>query len=663
MAIAGELHGGIVALRVEMPVTEDGCLLECGRSGKLRSAVLGGHMGRKTNQPAMGDRAMSRAASPDAEVFLGCRERLVNYLAGRFGDRELAKDVAQDTMLRALEKRDSFDPARDPWPWLKTIGVHIAIDYIRARGRETTTGEIVGASERPDPADEIAGDIVGAALKLLPQRQRVALSLKYLDDWKSQEVADFLGLSRAAFDQLICRARRRLGIEYRKLERTLRGLLLPPITRVRSYISPRLTDPARIFGGLGLQHLSQMIAAVFVLGAGAQTVPGVEMPIPTFRNVAQAPGSQEEVIRSRPTVKVSEPASPEDSSRDQVPPGSSRESNTIMEDLTDPNNDVREPEDARITSLAMGGKRDRFVYAAGTVHCRTAACPPVLFRSKDGGKSWSRAAAGGLLGGEIVIPREAPSIVFAMGPLGLQISRDKGQTFSDVLPTGVPATMGSIAVSPLFTQGDPTVLIGAQTLLRYSDRDGSVLPYPASLTGPFEPSYSPAFASDSLFLLGGLRQGEFDGLISVLSICNPTTCHTRQLPARDQIPKIRTAGDEQGITSVYAFTQDDLFANDKNLIHYRRVDTPWDDGTLVDLEVTLDDGLVVATVGGYKAQDAGIYISDDGAKSWERVPGKIVDNGADDIVLSHEQILVALPDAGLACSSDGGRTFTRRCRG
>ena len=44
-----------------------------------------------------------------------------------------------------------------------------------------------------------------------PDRQRVAVSLKYLQDWESSEAASFLGLSTPVFEQLLFRARKRFA--------------------------------------------------------------------------------------------------------------------------------------------------------------------------------------------------------------------------------------------------------------------------------------------------------------------------------------------------------------------------------------------------------------------------------------------------------------------
>lgn len=616
---------------------------------------------------ARGDLASSDPQrAHESQAFLSCYDRLVGFLTARLGDRELARDIAQETLVRALEKRDSFDPSRNPWPWLKTIGINLAIDHLRARSKESVCDEITVESVETGYQAREDSVVLGEALKRLPPRQRIALSLKYLDDWRSTEAADFLGLSRAAFDQLLSRARRRLSVEYKRLETTLKGLALSPLVKLRlrlSGLGRRLSaDPGGFLGSFGLQQLSQiLVAAIVVAGTvstGPQGAARGHVPIPGQPVAERGEGPREK--SGTPQREAKRSATTNNGSMGSI--ADQEDGNSALRDVTDPNHGVEDPEDTRISSLAAGGDGDQIVYAAGRTHCRTATCPPVLFKSGDRGASWKRLPAEGFLGAQISVPQGAPHLIFAMGPTGLQISRDGGLTFSDALPTGVPMTTGSIAVSPLFARGDPTVLVGTQTLLTYSDSDRSLSPYPAALTGPFEPAFSPAYASDSLFLLGGLRQGALDGLISVISVCNPRACHTRQLPVRDQVPRLLPVGDERkGLRSIYAYTQDDLFVSHQGLIHYRELETPWATGTIRAMGTTPGGGLIVAGITGNRSSVAGIYLSKDEAESWIKVDQPMVSKGATDILISGRRILLALRGAGLACSTDGGRTFRERC--
>lgn len=144
-------------------------------------------------------------------------QRLVRLCAARTNDVAAAEDLAQETLLRALSNMDRFQMDRPMWPWLKTIATRLVIDQARQRRAELD----------PDPGSAQAVEdetgwleerpILAEALKGIPGRQRVALALRYLDDWSPAEAAEALGLSRPAFDQLLFRARGKLRREYQRV--------------------------------------------------------------------------------------------------------------------------------------------------------------------------------------------------------------------------------------------------------------------------------------------------------------------------------------------------------------------------------------------------------------------------------------------------------------
>src|SRR4051812_49688649 len=61
--------------------------------------------------------------------------RLVRVLLRFVTDLELAKDLAQETFLRAFVRFDQFDPSRRFGPWLFRIGVNLTFDHLRRKRR------------------------------------------------------------------------------------------------------------------------------------------------------------------------------------------------------------------------------------------------------------------------------------------------------------------------------------------------------------------------------------------------------------------------------------------------------------------------------------------------------------------------------------------------
>ena len=142
------------------------------------------------------------ALGDDAEAFGHLYRRfyprLVRLVVRKTGDRQLAEDVAQEALLRAFDKLETFDRTRPLWPWLKVIATNLAVDVGRKRRREVEwdpeDAAGVAAAEVPSCED---GIVLAQVLSNLPDRQRVAMSLRYLQDWESSEAASFLEIGRA----------------------------------------------------------------------------------------------------------------------------------------------------------------------------------------------------------------------------------------------------------------------------------------------------------------------------------------------------------------------------------------------------------------------------------------------------------------------------------
>lgn len=143
----------------------------------------------------------------------------VRAIALRFtGSTADADDVAQDVFLKVWTHAASFDPSKASFrTWLYRIAANRCFDLLRSRRRWSWLGfEAVPDAPSPEPgADDAMADremlaAVRADILALPERQRMALVLVVTAERTAQDVADVLGLSRAAAEQLIVRARQTL---------------------------------------------------------------------------------------------------------------------------------------------------------------------------------------------------------------------------------------------------------------------------------------------------------------------------------------------------------------------------------------------------------------------------------------------------------------------
>lgn len=114
------------------------------------------------------------------------------------GDREEARDAAQEALLQAFQHLDRFDPQRSFAKWLLGIGAKACLR--RLRQRRTFLRFFHSYSReyhcrRDGRAAEPAGDDNGRLLQALNPRERTVVTLAVLQDFSAREIGAVLGCS------------------------------------------------------------------------------------------------------------------------------------------------------------------------------------------------------------------------------------------------------------------------------------------------------------------------------------------------------------------------------------------------------------------------------------------------------------------------------------
>jgi RNA polymerase sigma-70 factor (ECF subfamily) len=130
-----------------------------------------------------------------------------HWAYGVTGDRMLADHVAQESVLRAFGALDRFDPARPFRPWLKRITVNLAIDELRRERRHDPARWMSELRPVAPFEDRELLDSVVAAVRELPERQRIVVVLHYWLDTRVEEIATILGLPVGTVVSRLSRAR------------------------------------------------------------------------------------------------------------------------------------------------------------------------------------------------------------------------------------------------------------------------------------------------------------------------------------------------------------------------------------------------------------------------------------------------------------------------
>jgi len=193
--------------------------------------VVPGPRGNTVGSEAREDATLvAAAAGGDVAAFRSLVDR---HLSGVLAvarrmlrDDAEAEDVAQDALLRLWRSADGLDVgAHGLRPWLRRVVSNLCVDRMRSGRRITVVEEV---PDRAEPATQLAeleardvSQRVDAALKDLPDRQRMALTLFHYEGLSQVEVGRIMGISDEAVESLLARARRNLKAALREEWREL----------------------------------------------------------------------------------------------------------------------------------------------------------------------------------------------------------------------------------------------------------------------------------------------------------------------------------------------------------------------------------------------------------------------------------------------------------
>jgi RNA polymerase sigma-70 factor, ECF subfamily len=143
------------------------------------------------------------------------------------GNEAQAQDIAQETFLKAYENFDMLRDSPTAGGWLKTVATRMTLNYItRHRNRWRFFADLRQADAEEDEPDfdvpvpdttvaEIDADerhaLIEAALRSLPDHQRIPLVLFHFEDMSYEDIAKQLRISLPKLKTDILRGRAALA--------------------------------------------------------------------------------------------------------------------------------------------------------------------------------------------------------------------------------------------------------------------------------------------------------------------------------------------------------------------------------------------------------------------------------------------------------------------
>jgi RNA polymerase sigma-70 factor, ECF subfamily len=164
---------------------------------------------------------MARTAKGDRQAFdtLVKRhlQRVYSLSRGMLNKKPDAEDVAQDVFTRVWIYAPRWRAGEAAFTtWLHRITMNCCYDHLRKRRSEMKNAEIpddLASGEKDGEqkyADRQKNARIRDALQGLPERQRMAVTLCYLQEMTNAEAAEVMEIHLKALEGLLVRARRSL---------------------------------------------------------------------------------------------------------------------------------------------------------------------------------------------------------------------------------------------------------------------------------------------------------------------------------------------------------------------------------------------------------------------------------------------------------------------
>ena len=142
--------------------------------------------------------------------YAGTSRRVLRQVYLLTGDLAEAEDVVHEAYERAWLRWDSVQRADSPEAWVRTVAHRLAVSRWRRARNAATAWRRHGPSDSRPPLDGEHVDLV-AALRRLPDKQRIAIVLHHLADLPVDQVAAETGASVSAVKAQLTRGRAALA--------------------------------------------------------------------------------------------------------------------------------------------------------------------------------------------------------------------------------------------------------------------------------------------------------------------------------------------------------------------------------------------------------------------------------------------------------------------
>lgn len=156
---------------------------------------------------------LDSALSGDIDSFGQLCDRYYNSMVAIaysvLADHHLAEDAAQETFARALRNLKKLKSKEKFGSWLARICRNVAKDMVKTKSKNINTENYLQLKENNH--EEHENQTVRRAISGLSLSERELISLRYYNNLSHEQMSSILGLSKAAINNRLVRARQKIA--------------------------------------------------------------------------------------------------------------------------------------------------------------------------------------------------------------------------------------------------------------------------------------------------------------------------------------------------------------------------------------------------------------------------------------------------------------------
>ncbi len=161
------------------------------------------------------------------ELYIVYLTPVYRYVFLRVGHKQTAEDLTQAVFLKVFKNLENFtDFQKPPLAYFFTVARNTVIDYFRTNKAATIEGNEELLASLPDTGDglqqkmhrESSTEAIHKVIANLEGQQQEVITLKYIHDLTTAEIAEILNKTEEAVRQLQSRALKNLRVFVKKSE-------------------------------------------------------------------------------------------------------------------------------------------------------------------------------------------------------------------------------------------------------------------------------------------------------------------------------------------------------------------------------------------------------------------------------------------------------------